>query len=216
MPASTKARTSSAGEAGVSSGALAMIEQPVASAPQSLRTSWLIGKFHGVKAATGPTGSLNTCATGPRRAARRCGRHARALGGKPLDDVGAEAHLGLRLGQRLAVLQRQQPRDGIGALAQQAGGRAQALGALHGRHAAPDIEAARRGGQRVIQVFALGHGHAADALAGGGVVHRPAWPAAAGAPLAVDVQQHIRVVVHGASFRCRGQAAASSSASSTR
>ena len=48
------------GEAGVSSGALTMIEQPAASAAESLRTTWLIGKFHGVNAATGPTGSLMT------------------------------------------------------------------------------------------------------------------------------------------------------------
>ena len=39
-----------------------MIEQPLASAALTLRTTWLIGKFHGVKAATGPTGSLSTCA----------------------------------------------------------------------------------------------------------------------------------------------------------
>ena len=37
-----------------------MIEQPAASAAESLRTIWLIGKFQGVKAATGPTGSLTT------------------------------------------------------------------------------------------------------------------------------------------------------------
>ncbi len=49
---------SSAGDAGVSSGALTMIEHPVVSAADSLRTTWLIGKFQGVKAATGPTGSL--------------------------------------------------------------------------------------------------------------------------------------------------------------
>ena len=60
MPASTKARTSSAGEAGVSSAALTMMEQPVAKAALILRTTWLIGKFQGVKAATGPTGSLST------------------------------------------------------------------------------------------------------------------------------------------------------------
>jgi hypothetical protein len=59
-PASTNARISSAGEAGVSSGAFTMIEQPAASAAESLRTIWLIGKFHGVNAATGPTGSLTT------------------------------------------------------------------------------------------------------------------------------------------------------------
>ena len=59
-PASTKQRISSAGEAGVSSGALTMMEQPAASAAPSLRTTWLMGKFHGVKAATGPTGSFTT------------------------------------------------------------------------------------------------------------------------------------------------------------
>ena len=32
----------------------------VASAADALRTTWLIGKFHGVKAATGPTGSFIT------------------------------------------------------------------------------------------------------------------------------------------------------------
>src|ERR1700737_1250604 len=57
-PASANARINSAGEAGVSSGALTMIEQPDASAADSLRTTWLIGKFQGVNAATGPTGSL--------------------------------------------------------------------------------------------------------------------------------------------------------------
>ena len=62
-----EARISSAGDAGVSSGALTMIEQPAASAAEILRTTWLIGKFHGVKAATGPTGSLT-------RAGRRPGR----------------------------------------------------------------------------------------------------------------------------------------------
>ena len=54
---------------GVSSGALTMIEQPAASAADSLRTTWLIGKFHGVKAATGPTGCfIAICVTPPARA----------------------------------------------------------------------------------------------------------------------------------------------------
>ena len=57
-PASAKALISCAGDAGVSSGALTMIEHPAARPAESLRTTWLIGKFHGVKAATGPTGSL--------------------------------------------------------------------------------------------------------------------------------------------------------------
>ncbi len=41
---------------GVSSAAFRMIEQPEASAPAILRAGWLIGKFHGEKAATGPIG----------------------------------------------------------------------------------------------------------------------------------------------------------------
>src|SRR5579864_1182226 len=57
-PASANALINSAGEAGVSSGALTMIEQPAASAALIFFTTWLIGKFHGVNAATGPTGSL--------------------------------------------------------------------------------------------------------------------------------------------------------------
>ena len=60
MPASAKARINSAGEAGVSSAALTIIEQPQASAAPSLRTTWLTGKFQGVNAATGPTGSFST------------------------------------------------------------------------------------------------------------------------------------------------------------
>jgi hypothetical protein len=36
-----------------------MMEQPVASAADILRTAWLIGKFQGVNAATGPTWILH-------------------------------------------------------------------------------------------------------------------------------------------------------------
>ncbi len=60
MPASANACTSAAGPAGVSSGAFTSIEQPAASAAPTLRTTWLMGKFQGVKAATGPTGSFST------------------------------------------------------------------------------------------------------------------------------------------------------------
>ena len=56
-PASVKARASSATLAGVSSGPLMMMEQPAASAAAIFLTAWLIGKFHGVNAATTPTGS---------------------------------------------------------------------------------------------------------------------------------------------------------------
>src|SRR3569833_4458471 len=52
-PASTKARTTSAHDAGVSSGPFAMMEQPAANAPNTLRTLCLTGSFQGVTAATG-------------------------------------------------------------------------------------------------------------------------------------------------------------------
>ena len=59
-PASAKHLTSSTQPAGVSSEALMMSEQPAASAPAILRTGVSVGKFHGVKAATTPTGSCVT------------------------------------------------------------------------------------------------------------------------------------------------------------
>ena len=43
-----------------------MIEQPAASAPAILRTGVSTGKFHGVKAATMPTGSCVTSWRTPR------------------------------------------------------------------------------------------------------------------------------------------------------
>ena len=59
-PASAKHFTSSTQPPGVSSEALMMIEQPAASAPAILRIGVSVGKFHGVKAATTPTGSCST------------------------------------------------------------------------------------------------------------------------------------------------------------
>ena len=59
-PASAKHFTSSTQPPGVSSEALMMSEQPAASAPAILRTGVSVGKFHGVNAATTPTGSCST------------------------------------------------------------------------------------------------------------------------------------------------------------
>ena len=59
-PASAKHLTSSTPHPGVSSAALMMIAQPAASEPAILRTGVSTGKFHGVKAATTPTGSRST------------------------------------------------------------------------------------------------------------------------------------------------------------
>src|SRR3546814_12460754 len=59
-PASTKHRTSPAQLAGVSSGPFRMIEQPAATAPEILRTAWLLGKFKGVKIG-GASGRERVC-----------------------------------------------------------------------------------------------------------------------------------------------------------
>ena len=59
-PASSKHFTRSTQAPGVSSDALMMIEQPAASEAAILRAGVSIGKFHGVKAATTPTGSVTT------------------------------------------------------------------------------------------------------------------------------------------------------------
>src|SRR4030095_6288913 len=59
-PASSKHFTSSTQPDGVSSDALMMIEQPAASDAATLRAGVRTGKFHGVNAATTPTGSVTT------------------------------------------------------------------------------------------------------------------------------------------------------------
>ena len=55
-PPSTMHSTSAQAEAGVSSDAFMTIEQPAPSTPPILRAGEEMGKFHGVKAATGPIG----------------------------------------------------------------------------------------------------------------------------------------------------------------
>ena len=59
-PASCRARVIAMAVPGVSSEGLRMHEQPPASAPAILRAGVTAGKFHGVNAATGPTGSRMT------------------------------------------------------------------------------------------------------------------------------------------------------------
>ena len=57
IPASTKHATSAAVQFGASSGGLITIVHPAASAAPTFRATCVSGKFHGAKAATGPTGS---------------------------------------------------------------------------------------------------------------------------------------------------------------
>ena len=77
-----------------------MIEQPAASAAAILRTGVSVGKFHGVNAATTPTGSVTTIWRTVGIAARDdAAVGAAAFLGEPLDDVGGGHHLALRLGE---------------------------------------------------------------------------------------------------------------------
>ena len=59
-PASCAACAIAIAVAGVSSAGLMMQEQPAANAVEIFRAGIFAGKFHGVKAATGPTGSCKT------------------------------------------------------------------------------------------------------------------------------------------------------------
>src|SRR6478609_1768560 len=69
-PASTRHFTISSADAGVSSAGFTMHEQPAPSAEPILRAGLPSGKFHGAKAATGPTGSFTTVMRTPDA---RCG-----------------------------------------------------------------------------------------------------------------------------------------------
>jgi len=100
-----KGRISSAGEAGVSSGALTMTGQPAASAADTLRTTWLIGKFQREDG-----GRSDRLLHRQLVDALCAGRDDPAVGaarllGEPVDDIGREQNLYLRLGQRLALLE---------------------------------------------------------------------------------------------------------------
>ncbi len=85
-PASSARRTSASEVSGVSSAGLATTVQPAASAGAILRAIIAAGKFHGVIAATTPTGSLTAIMLRPRTGA---GNHvavgAGRLLGEPLD-----------------------------------------------------------------------------------------------------------------------------------
>jgi hypothetical protein len=154
-----------------------MTEQPAASAAATLRAAWLMGKFQGVKAATGPTGSFVTiCCTVSLRAGITRRDHAPVsaprLLGEPVENVGAAHHLALGLDLRLAVFARHDGRDCLGAGAQEIAGLAENLAAVIGRNFAPGLEASIGRRERAIEIGALGPRHAADGLAGRRIEHR--------------------------------------------
>ena len=93
----------------MSSAGLQTTVQPAASAGAILRAIIAAGKFHGVIAATTPTGSFSANMRLPRSG---CGNDvavgARRFLGEPLDVARAHTHLAAAFGERLALLARDQ------------------------------------------------------------------------------------------------------------
>ena len=96
----------------MSSAGLHTTVQPAASAGAILRAIIAAGKFHGVIAATTPTGSFSA---NMRRPGDRRGNDvavgARGLLGEPLDVARGIGDLAAAFGQRLALLARDQPAE---------------------------------------------------------------------------------------------------------
>jgi len=133
-----------------------------------------------------------------RRVARR--NHAPvdapAFLGMPFGVLGAVLHLVDRLGERLALVQRDVAADPGRALAQQVGGLAKDAAAFERRGVAPGGERALRGGERAIEIFARGVRQLADHLAGGRIEDVLLAAALRRDEFAIDVETEI--LVHGA------------------
>ncbi len=96
--------------------------QPAARAGAILRACSVIGKFHGLMAADDADGMLERDVPLARhRVGDDLAVGALALLGEPFEGVGGVQHLGLGLGQRLALFHRQRAGDGVGAFAHQVG-----------------------------------------------------------------------------------------------
>ena len=107
MPARSASSARARAESGVSRGGLDTIVQPAASAGPALRVIMALGKFHGVMAATTPTGwRITTIRALVTRARERLAIDALGLLGEELDEGRAIDHFAAGFGQRLALLRR--------------------------------------------------------------------------------------------------------------
>jgi hypothetical protein len=180
---------------------LTIIEQPVASAAAILRTTWLIGKFHGVNAATGPTGSFSTIWRVARLkregTMRPYTRRPSSANHSMMSAAAMASPLASTSGLPCSCVSRAPMAPARSRIRR--GGAAHDLAALDGGHVAPGFEALLRGGQRRVQVGDAGMGHAADFLAGGGVENRQAFAVGGVLPLAVDEELGVGVG-HGVSL----------------
>ena len=118
---------------------------------------------------------------------------AAALLGEPVDDVAAGDGLPLRLDEGLALLERHDPADIVGAAAQNIRRLAHELVAVMRRDLAPGGEALGRRGQRAVEIGAVGMRQRADRLAGRGIENGLALALGALAPGAVDVERDLGI-----------------------
>ena len=112
---------------------------------------------------------------------------------KPLDHVSGGHRLHLGLGQRLALLHRQQRRDLVIALAHDRGGLAHDPAALERGNVAPDLEAGGGGGERLVEIGLASMGDGADHLLGRGIAHLDHFARMGRAPFAGNEKLGVRI-----------------------
>ena len=134
---------------GASSAGFTMTVHPAANAGASFHSTSATGKFHGVIAATTPTGSGRTVLPLVNDAAGRWRFHEPpGLAGEVVDDVDRPRDLGLGFGEGLADLVRDEARDLCGVRVEEACVASEVVGPLERSRDAPSREGAvcrRRG-----------------------------------------------------------------------
>ena len=137
-PASSRICATASALSGVAPAGFSTIVQPAATAGPILRVAIAAGKFQGVIRYDGPDRLLHH--EQPPLAVRRdleAAVDAHRLLREPAEELRRVGDLGLRLGDRLAHLERHQQREVVGALDHQLVGAAQDLAALARRVLAP-------------------------------------------------------------------------------
>src|SRR3954447_24362598 len=129
---------------------------------------------------------------------------ARRLLGVPAEEVRGVRDLGLRLGDRIAHLERHEQREVVRALGDEVVRAAQDVAPLARRVVAELLEALVRGAEGGVRVVGRGVGDLGDRLAGGRVLDRDRAALPGVLPLAADVQLGLDAVDDGLLRRCRG------------
>ena len=141
MPARVASSASAWADRGVSLAGLHTTVQPAARAGPIFRASMALGKFHGVMQATTPTGCLmQTMRLSLEGLGDGVAVHPLGLFREPLDVVGAVGDLPAGLGQGLALLRGQNPRQVFLVLHHQVEPAPQQRGALLDRGVPPVLE----------------------------------------------------------------------------